>query len=197
MNPFNNEPLTAEQLKRDCLTYLSVQQKPVKSSRLFMGHIHDVNVARMSDFFKVEVDAYKSVDFHPHFMSDALNCNEKKFFRNGVPKQYVDRAVDLSQFPNFEAAYHRFIFDLTDECIQSMRLIMPSNDNVKAIIVSGGFARNEIFIRYLAAKFPDKAVYTSEIDNSSALGAAMVMGILPSDEAGSSFRLKMNRIIVL
>jgi hypothetical protein len=53
MNPFNSEPLTAEKLKSDSLFYMSIQQKQVKSSRLFMGHIHGVNVQRLAKHFGV------------------------------------------------------------------------------------------------------------------------------------------------
>ena len=51
MNPFNREPLTTEQLRKDSLCYMSIQQQQVKSSRLFMGHIHDVNVERLNSRF--------------------------------------------------------------------------------------------------------------------------------------------------
>lgn len=36
MNPFNEDPLTKEQLEQDCLSYMSINQKPVKYSRFFM-----------------------------------------------------------------------------------------------------------------------------------------------------------------
>ena len=42
MNPFNSEPLTASQLEQDCLCFLSPDKQQVKSSRLFMGHFHEV-----------------------------------------------------------------------------------------------------------------------------------------------------------
>jgi sugar (pentulose or hexulose) kinase len=193
MNPFNNEILTADQLKNDCLNYLSVQQKPVKSSRLFMGHIHDVNVNRLVEYFDVEHDSYKSVAFNLSLLNDALVLKQSTFFKSGVPENYIDAQIDLSQFPSFEIAYHQFIFDLTALCIQSMTLVIPTNDDVESIIISGGFARNEIFVRYLAANFPHKQVYTSEIDNASALGAAMVLYIDDLDRAGLTFNLGMKK----
>jgi sugar (pentulose or hexulose) kinase len=41
LNPFNNSPLTAAELSRDCLSYLSFRGKPVKASRAFLGPIHE------------------------------------------------------------------------------------------------------------------------------------------------------------
>ncbi len=176
MNPFNDEPLTAEQLKSDCLCYLSVQQKPVKSSRLFMGHIHDVNVARLVAHFGVANDAYKRIKADEKRIAAYLSEGKHKvFFRNGVSTDYIDTEVDLSTFSFFEEAYTRLMYDLTLLCTESICLIIPKNDEVKNLFVSGGFARNEIFIRLLGNFFPGKKVFTSEVDNSSAMGAALVI----------------------
>ncbi len=51
MNPFNTERLTAEQLDRDCLCYLSITRQPVKSSRFWLGHLHETAVDRISLHF--------------------------------------------------------------------------------------------------------------------------------------------------
>ncbi|MDX2283783.1 MAG: FGGY family carbohydrate kinase [Bacteroidia bacterium] len=40
LNPFNAEPLTAEELAQDCLCYLSYWGKPVKAARLLAGPPH-------------------------------------------------------------------------------------------------------------------------------------------------------------
>ncbi len=177
MNPFNHSPLTAGELKRDCLCYMSVNQKPVKSSRLFMGHIHDVNVQRMIEHFGVPANAYKKVTVDKTRIIGMLKQgkNKKCFFADGIPEDYIDKTVELSQFSSFKEAYHRFMYDLTVECLSSIQLISDSNDGVKNIFVSGGFARNGIFLRLLANFLPDKRLFTSEFDNSSALGAALVI----------------------
>ncbi len=177
MNPFNHSPLTVEQLKRDCLSYLSIDQQPVKSSRLFMGHIHDVNVARLTAYFKVPEDSYKKVEIKEALIQQYLNeePREKLFFESEMPAGYVDESVDLSQFTNFEEAYHRLMFDLTLLNAESIDLISSNSDGVKQFYISGGFARNEIFVRLLASLYPDKELFTSEVDNASALGAALVI----------------------
>lgn len=192
MNPFNEEPLTAEQLQRDCLCYLSVQQKPVKSSRLFMGYIHDVNVSQISACFGVADNAYKSVKPDEKLIAVYLSAGEEKvFFRGGITEDYVDSTVDLSVFSSFEEAYTRFVYDLTLLCAESIRLVIPYNDEVKKIFVSGGFARNEIFVRLLGNFFSEKSVFTSEVDNSSAMGAALVIwDAMNSEKPGIDLGLK-------
>ncbi|MFD2144567.1 FGGY family carbohydrate kinase [Mucilaginibacter antarcticus] len=44
LNPFDNTPLTAEELQQDCLNYIQYKGKPVKASRLFTGHEFDVGL---------------------------------------------------------------------------------------------------------------------------------------------------------
>ena len=195
MNPFNHTPLTESELLNDCLCYMSIHQKPVKSSRLFMGHIHDVNTDRLVKHFNVSADSYKKVKTNKEYISklvkDANSSNI--FFKNGVPVDYVDVDVDLNQFNDFDIAYHQLMYDLTVQCVKSIKLISPKNDQVKNFFVSGGFARNEIFVRLLGNFFPDKMVYTSEVDNSSALGTALVIWDKLDESHNPNIDLKLEK----
>ncbi len=177
MNPYNYSPLTATELEQDCLCYLSIDEKPVKSSRLFMGHIHDVNTQNLVKHFSVEKDAYKKVKADKKLIKSYLDSEEfaNAFFKGGVPDNFTDDSVDLSKFASFEEAYQRLVFDLTKLNVQSIELVSDQDDDVTNIYISGGFARNEIYVRLLANFFPKKSVFTSEIDNATALGAAMVI----------------------
>ena len=173
MNPFNADPLTAEQLEHDCLSYMSIHQKPVKSARFFMGHIHDENVKWMNAFFKVEPKYYKTIGLQQEYFDTA--CQQTIFFKDSIPDTSADTSVDLSSFPNYEAAYHQMMVDLTRRCIDSMRHIIAHHDLTTSIYITGGFARNAIFIQYINRHFCDKDVYTSEVDNATAMGAALMV----------------------
>jgi sugar (pentulose or hexulose) kinase len=173
MNPFNHDPLTDEELKKDCLHYLNVYGKPVKSSRLFMGHIHDVNVSRMAEYFGVEHWEYRSVPFEKSTLENCLK--EKVFFKNGAPGEYIDESVDLSVFDGFKSAYCQFITDLTIECSKSINLVLNDNNELKKLIVTGGFSRNEKFMSVLAMLYPKLEVVRGDINNATALGAAIVL----------------------
>jgi sugar (pentulose or hexulose) kinase len=176
MNPFNSEPLTADQLRKDALCYMSIRQQQVKSSRIFLGHIHDINVGNLSRHFGVAADYYKKVKTDNDIISSLFNTNSRKiFFCKGVPPDYIDAMADLAGFKTFDEAYHKFMFDLTDLSMDALKLIIPEDDQTEAVYISGGFSRNEIFVRLLACRLPGKKVYTSEIDNATALGAAMVL----------------------
>jgi hypothetical protein len=177
MNPFNSDPLTAHELKKDCLSFMSIRQKPVKSSRLFLGRIHDVNVHRLSSLFEVEDKAYKSVELDEAMIRSLSKGNRGRrvFFAEGLNDDYMDRSVDKEQFRNFDEAYHQLLLDLVDLTKESLALIIPEVDRSKKIFISGGFSKNPIFLKLLASHFPDKRVFTSEVANATSLGAALVL----------------------
>jgi sugar (pentulose or hexulose) kinase len=67
------------------------------------------------------------------------------------------------------------MIDLTGLTADSINLVITAEDMTKNLFVTGGFAKNPIFTRLLAARFCDKTVYTSEIANATSLGAALVL----------------------
>jgi len=177
MNPYNKEPLTADQLSQDCLCFMSPKREQVKSSRLFMGHFHEVWADKLAEHFGVKKDNFKTAKY-----DRALIQKMKKkfpgyvFFQHG--KESFDeglKSADLSLFKSYEESYTQLIIELTGLCIHSINLVIPENDSTKYIYISGGFARNEIYVRLMAKYFSKQKIYTSEIDNSSALGAALVI----------------------
>lgn len=175
MNPFNNEPLTPHQLKCDSLCYMSIRKQQVKSSRLFMGHIHDIHNEYISLHFGVGNDYYKKLTTTDDKISRLISNRKPMFFRQGVPDGYLDKSVSLSVFSTFDEAYHQFMADLVDVCMDSLSLVIPAGDASKVVYITGGFARNEIFTRLLAGRLQDRKVYISEMDNATALGAAMAV----------------------
>src|SRR5699024_9276733 len=53
LNPFNTEPLTFEELKRDWLCYMDIYGKQVKASRLFLGDENAHQVKKLNHYFGV------------------------------------------------------------------------------------------------------------------------------------------------
>lgn len=49
LNPFNQLPLTAEELENDTLCYLSYTGQPIKASRLFAGKKHEIELQKLKD----------------------------------------------------------------------------------------------------------------------------------------------------
>jgi sugar (pentulose or hexulose) kinase len=177
MNPSNSEPLTSEELEQDCLCFMGVHGRPVKSSRFFLGRIHDLNVDRLEEHFFVEESAYKGVNPGLDRIRVLWESGEETqaFFRKGIPVGLVDLGVDCRQFGSFDEAYTRMMVDLTRKVVHSIALILGEKDSTEHLYLTGGFARNPIFRTIICLAFPGKRIFTSEVDNASSLGAALVM----------------------
>lgn len=198
MNPFNHEPLTAGELDQDCLCYLSVNKKPVKSSRFFLGRIHDLNVKWLESTFQAKKGSYKLVNpsgeiIHKCWISSR---NRGVFFKEGIPADYVDKGVDPLQLGSFQEAYLQLMVDLVQQVVHSIELIMSKEDHTKHLYVTGGFARNPIFTTLMAMAFPQKQVFTSEIDNSTSLGAALVIANQVWDNFNETLDLGLKEVVV-
>lgn len=154
LNPFNNTPLTAEELAQDCLCYLTYEGNAVKASRLFSGHYHEEICKVLSMHFRVAENAYKNVRIIP-----------------GIDGEFD--ANDLSKFKSFEYAYNALIRHLVDQQVKSTNLIWQPG--IKTIFVDGGFSQNKIFMTLLAEAYPDTKVYAASVVQASALGAALVI----------------------
>lgn len=178
MNPYNDEPLTIDQLQNSCLCYLSPNKKQVKSSLQFLGHVHDVNAERIASHFSIENDFYKNVNPNPDFLKHQKPQPEagRIFFQQGIPEKYIDEDVALSGFPDSGAAYHQLMTDLTAIAFEALQKVTAKNDITKTLYISGGFNRNEIFTSLLAQWLPHKKIVPSEVKNATALGAAMIVG---------------------
>jgi hypothetical protein len=178
MNPYNTEKLTVEQLDRDCLCYMSVTRQPVKSSRLFLGNMHDTGIKMLNEHFGTTEDFYRNVKFDQDLLkmlNSRYSGDKRAFFNSGPESREFKERIDLFDFKSFDEAYHQLMNELCDLTIGSIRLILPEKDKTENIYITGGFAKNNLFVRLMARSFLSKKVYTSEIYNTSALGAALVI----------------------
>lgn len=176
LNPFNDTPLTYEELQYDCLCFLTYQEKPVKASRLFAGYEHEVQTKRLAAHFGVSDGYYKTVLFDPQLIetlranAEPLADGDKFTLLKNSP--FANR--DLAQFGSYEEAYHQFILDLMTQQLISTELVLH-NSPVRRIFVDGGFSKNPIFMNLLAMAFPEVEVFAASVAQASALGAALVM----------------------
>ncbi len=177
MNPFNSEKLTASQLSKDCLCYLSITQQPVKSSRLFLGHFHDSLSKVMSENFKVPENSYKNVKPDFNLVSSLKNKYKDRgiFFKPEPDSREINKNIDFSLFKSFDEGYHQLMIELCNLTIEAINLVIPSDDKIENIYITGGFSKNELFVKMIASAYPSKKIYTSEINNATALGAALVI----------------------
>lgn len=163
LNPFNTSPLTADELKQDCLCYLSYLGQPIKASRLFAGQMHEEGIKRIADHFQQDVIKYRTVSYHSEIIT-ALNGKEYMSFEQR----------DLAEFHNDVEAYHQLMLDILQLQVQFTKLVL-GDGTVKRLFVDGGFSNNAIYMNLLAAAFPNLEVYAASMAQATALGAALAI----------------------
>ena len=178
LNPFNDAPLTFEELQKDCLCYLQYNGKPVKAARLFAGNEHEIQTKRLASHFNMPKDYYKDVIYNKEIIADL----RKNYFQPHSPsqdsshilKESVFEQRNLNDFENYKIAYHQLMLDIVAQQIISTQLVIH-NSPVKKVFVDGGFSKNAIFMNLLAEAFPDIEVYAASMAQASALGAALAI----------------------
>src|SRR5579871_2243212 len=165
LNPFNEHPLTAEELQNDCLCYLTHDNKPVKASRLFAGYEYELQVKRIAAHFNQQAEKYFSLPFD-------INLIEKNQKKDSHDLKIFSQR-DLNEFADDVQVYYQLINDLINAQVFSTNLIL--NDKVSSVFVDGGFSKNSIFMHCLALAFPKQKIYAASVAQASALGAAMVI----------------------
>ena len=159
LNPFNHAELTNEELKQDGLCYLSYEGKPVKASRLFAGYEHEQQVKGLAAYFHKASDYYKTVEV------DAREVASGEFSFSGS---------HLSEFNDYEEAYHHLVRDIVTQQVKSTNLVLQGTP-VKKIFVDGGFAKNKIYMTMLANSFREFEICAATISQASALGAGLAI----------------------
>jgi sugar (pentulose or hexulose) kinase len=178
LNPFNHTPLTKEELKNDCLCYMSYESKPVKASRLFAGNDHDEQVKRISEHFNQNAARYRTMDFNPSVIAH-LQKEKEKLLNKSVQKSKMLQfsafaGRDLSVFKNEEEAYHQLMLDIIIEQFRSTNLVLKDS-KVRRIFVDGGFSKNAIYMNLLASVFPEMEVFAASMPQATAVGAALAI----------------------
>ena len=177
LNPFNDTPLTAAELKQDCLCYLNYLGKPVKASRLFAGYEHEQQVKRIAEFFQQSPVRYKSMSYNPEILNRQLEAQKELVWTSlsgGFTTESIFAKRDLATFASDEEAYHQLVLDLATQQINATGLVLQGT-SVKRIFVDGGFSKNVIYMNALAQLFPKKEVFAASMAQATAMGAALAI----------------------
>lgn len=180
LNPFNHIPLSAEELQYDCLSYMHYEGKPVKASRLFAGYEHEQQIKRLASHFNLANDYYKTVKCNDELLhrlrESQLHGDDDHLREAKRPplQESLFGSRDLTVFSNYEEAYHQLIIDIVSQQLIATELVL-NNSPVKKLFVDGGFGKNEIFMKLLAAAFPTLEVYAASVAQATSLGAALAI----------------------
>lgn len=183
LNPFTSKPLTEDELRQDCLCYLSYEGLPVKASRLFLGLEHQVHAQSIANHFNLDDDFFLALQFDSsiQYSSEKVKfIDEQGLIHSGFEKR------DLTRFSNAAEAYHTLVHDMVISQIDSLFLIQPDVSGWD-ILVDGGFAKNELYMSMLKKLLPLSSIHAAEVPQASAIGAAMAIhdhwNSLPFDQA--------------
>ncbi len=160
LNPFNQEPLTAEELARDGLFYLSYTGQPVKSARYFGGNEHEKWTKALSQVFDKPLNYYQHMAYDPAVLENFA-----------LPQKAWE--TGLHAFENYETAYHALMTQIIRSQYYSTKMVLT--EATRRIFVDGGFSKNEIYMHLLASVFPRLEVFAAEVAQSTALGAALAI----------------------
>ena len=175
LNPFNQNPLTKDELECDCLCYLQYRGTPVKASRLFAGHNHDLEVERIASHFNQDKDRYFKLEFDKAILSKIdTTFDREQWDTKSILSRLRFTSRSLPDFPSDTEAYYQLIFDLVVQQFASTQLVVKGT-SVKRIFVDGGFSNNSIYMNLVAAFFPEMEVFASSIPQATAIGAALAI----------------------
>ena len=176
LNPFNDAALTKQELKNDCLCYLTYNGKPVKASRLFAGNEHEQEIKKLAAHFNKPINYYATIEYNEEIIAALKNNHVITPSVNSKPtvksSSFAGRNIEL--FENYETAYHQLIVDIILQQVASTKLILKIT-TVKRIFVDGGFSKNKVYMFLLAAAFPQFEVYAASVSQASAIGAALAI----------------------
>lgn len=173
LNPFNNDSLTPQELEQDCLCYLTYGGKPVKASRLFLGHLHQGFTEKLATHFGCAPHFYREVGFDPALVILKQQPELETIFTN------LPHTLEVAGFASPAQAYHALIQYLVGLQVASAKLVLQ-NTPVQQVVVDGGFGQNPVFMHLLACALPGYRVFAAEVSQATALGAAIVLNNLIS-----------------
>ncbi len=161
LNPFNQLPLTAAELKKDCLNYIEYHGKPVKASRLFSGHHYEQGVKRIAEQFNQDVVKYRNVPFEMERVRKTESPEVRKTEENDQEGDDID-------------AYYSLVAGIVKKQKTAINYVLKGTP-VKRIFVDGGFSKNAVFMHLLAEAFPKLEVFAASMAQATALGTALAI----------------------
>ncbi|WP_207497207.1 FGGY-family carbohydrate kinase [Aridibaculum aurantiacum] len=176
LNPFNDTPLTSQDLQMDCLRYMQFKGKPVKASRIFAGNEHEEQVKRIAEHFNQSPLKYRTMPFNAEVMETLQQKVDTpaQTVSDALIKQSAFPSRELGIFDTDEEAYHQLMQDIINQQFASTNLVLRGSE-VSRIFVDGGFSKNDIYMNLLAAAFAGKEVFAASVAQATALGTALAM----------------------
>ncbi|ANQ52595.1 hypothetical protein MY04_5263 [Flammeovirga sp. MY04] len=180
MNPNFNGDLSLSQLQNDCLLNINTDRNKILSSRYMLGRVHDVYCDCLRTSFDLEESFYRFIRFNQaHYQKAWEEMNNGNYIIQNLNAYTEEEAkCNWPEGESIDYLYHQLMLELTLKEIDQVKEIMEEGQTYEKIYISGGFVKNEIFTKTIATVYKEIEVSTLSLDNTSALGAALM--VVPS-----------------
>ncbi|MCC6461415.1 MAG: carbohydrate kinase [Saprospiraceae bacterium] len=88
--------------------------------------------------------------------------------------EHFFQTLDPDEVSELAAAYRHLLGEIVEKQVRSTRLAL-GHSAVRRIFVDGGFSQNKLYLRLLAAALPELEVFSAEMPQATALGAALAI----------------------
>jgi hypothetical protein len=165
---------------------MRINGKPVKASRLFLGHEYKVQVEKLNKYFGVSQNYHRDVKFNYDTYFEIIQDFEHCFKWESLHDEDMPEVTQFS-YDKYDHAYHQLMIELVLLQTKSIKKVMDE-DQIYCLYVDGGFSGNDLYIKLLSHNFREKNLRTTDASLGSALGAAISI----SDKKLNSKFLKKN-----
>ena len=186
-NSYAKTLLNEQEIQEDCINYMRINGKAVKSSKLLLGNEYKHQVTVLSEHFKVPYDQHKTVQFNYDTYQKLENNFKPSFQWKYLTASDAPQQTSITH-TNYEEAYHQLLIELTHLQVKNIQAAKAGDTSIKRFFVDGGFSDNDVFIKLLSHYLRDMKLRSTSSSLGSALGAAIVI----SDSKLNSKFLKEN-----
>tara|TARA_R110001606_G_scaffold84317_3_gene191921 strand:- start:1578 stop:2951 length:1374 start_codon:yes stop_codon:yes gene_type:complete len=186
LNPYADSFLTKNDVQKQCINYMRINGKPVKSARVFLGNEYNIQVEKLSENFKVDKEYHKTITFNYDIFLKIIKDFEYSFKWESFSDKNMPEKTTYSH-ADFEHAYHHLMIELVQLQVESIQKITSSNQ-INRLYIDGGFTDNDLYIKLLSHYLREMKLRTTKASLGSALGAAIAI----SDTKLNSKFLKKN-----
>jgi sugar (pentulose or hexulose) kinase len=173
LNPFSLDKLTAKDIANGCLYYMTTEGSPVLAHRLFLGFEFELQVNKLAMVYQTTLRKIQKIKYDQDIVK-ALQNNDKRYFQFahlGMAEQTIQ---NLPKDFDLKTAYHQLMGELVERQLISIKSILK-NAPIKKIIIDGGFAKNNLYLKMLAGKCKPMVIYANRTPAGSALGAGIAL----------------------
>lgn len=154
LNPFDQSEITQNLINQDLIYYLQPDGKKVRASRLYYGKIYEDAVVNL------QISNQEMAEIPKEVVANYLASPEQS-------KKILDLTFKQKEYTDL-------VFEMAKVHFHSLQMA-KGESHIEGVYIDGGFAKNDLFLRFLATMLFPIQVFKAENPMGSALGAAIMM----------------------